>query len=178
MTQGPVRLKIQFPEGTPLLTYDKKNLKSLMRKAGAEIAALARALIRRSVGGGRVYRGSGGSKYRPYKAGSYSASSPGQPPVSVTGTLAGSIIARPFKTGDGVAIRDTMFYALFLEKGARGGGPGRRNKRTKGSIIANGRRVLEPRPFLTEALDQRSSSLESRIKDAVLKDIEFKRQKA
>lgn len=173
MADSSIQLKVKF-DGTPVITYEKKQLKALMRKAGQEVAALARSLIRRSVGGGRLYRGSGGSKYRPYKAGSYTASGPGQAPVSVTGTLARSIVARPFKSGEGVAIRDTMFYALFLEKGARGGG---RKSGLKGKAKSATGRILEPRPFLTAALAQRSGSIESRLRDTILRDIAFVRQK-
>ena len=160
---GGVRLQITIDSGYALV-YGKKQLKALMRKAGGEIAATARALIRRSTGGGQDYRGSGGSsKYRGgYKPGHYTASVPGQAPVSVTGTLANSIKVRPFKSGEGVAIRDAAFYALFLQAGAKG---------------PNGR-VLMPRPFLTQALEQREASIGARIKASIVDDIEFRRIKA
>lgn len=170
---GLVNLQITISNGAELF-YGKKHLKALMRKVGGEIAALARALVRRSSGTGRTYRGSGGSRYRPYKPGHYQASSPGQPPVSVTGQLAQSIKVRPFRSGEGVAIRDTMFYALFLEKGAQGGG---RKGGLRGKAGARTGRVLLPRPFLTAALDQREASISTRVKAAVMQDIEFRRIK-
>jgi hypothetical protein len=169
MADSGVRLEVRV-SGSYVLSYGKKRLKALMRRAGAEVAAVARALIRRSAGGGREYRGSGGGRYRGgYKPGHYTASAPGQSPVSVTGTLARSIKVRPFRSGEGVAVRDAAFYALFLEKGARGGG-------RKGSK-AGRERVLLPRPFLTAALEQREASIAQRIKDSIVNDIEFKRVK-
>lgn len=170
---GIVNLKITIAGGYELI-YGKKQIKSLMRKVGAEIASLARALIRRSAGGGRTYRGSGGSRYRPYRPGHYTASAPGQAPVSVTGTLAQSIEVRPFKSGEGVAIRDTAFYALFLEKGAMGGG---RKGGMKGRAANKTGRILLPRPFLTTALDQRAQSIGERVKNTIVSDIEFRRIK-
>lgn len=178
MADAPLRIKIEF-SGTPILAFEKKRLKALMRSAGTEIAALARALIRRSARGGRVYRGSGGNKYRPYRPGRYSASAPGEAPANVTGTLARSIKVRPFKSGEGVAIRDTMFYALFLERGARGGGRKRSaGQRVRGKSGTATDRVLLPRPFLSTALERRQSSIGERLKAAVLDGIEFRRMKA
>jgi hypothetical protein len=179
-----MRLDITISGGYQLV-YGKKRLRALMRKAGAEVAALARSLIRQAEGGGRTYAGSGGSNaQRAYQGGAYVASSPGGPPVSVTGTLASLIVVKPFKSGEGVAIRDKAFYALFLQAGAqggvgsgRGGGNGERNKTKRGEIFAVGRRVLLPRPFLSTALDMREASLGERIKASIVDDIEFKRVK-
>lgn len=178
MADGTVRLKVQV-EGNYVLTYDKKRLKAIMRRAGAEVAALARSLIRRSEGGGKTYRGPGGSaaKYRGgYKPGRYTASQPGQAPTSVTGSLLGAIKARPFKSGEGVAIRDNMFYALFLEKGAKGGSRKKSGgKRVRGEAGTSTPRVLAPRPFLTVALEKREQSIAQRIKASIIDDIEFRR---
>lgn len=174
-----LNLRIEIPAGYQLV-FDKKRLKALLRSAGVEVAALARALIRRSEGGGRLYRGSGGARYRGgYRAGHYTASAPGKPPVSVTGNLARQIRVRPFRSGEGVAIRDLAFYALFLQQGARGGG-----RRKSGGAPVPGKggigksRVLLPRPFLTAALDQRRDSLAARIKASIVDDVEFRRLKA
>jgi len=180
LSDFPVGMAITAPSYA--LTLDKKALRRVMASAGNEVAAVARALVRRSAGGGRTYRGSGGSSaYRGYKPGHYTASSPTQAPVSVTGTLARSIKAYPFKSGEGVAVRDSVFYALFLEVGAQGGVgsgrkgvKGRRNKRG-GNV---GSRVLTPRPFLSEALDQRQASLGARVQEAMLEGIAFRRLKA
>ena len=174
-----ISLRLQLPSYA--FEFQKAHLRRVLRAAGNEVAALARANIRRSAGGGRLYRGSGGSKYRPYKPGHYTASGPGEAPVSVTGVLAGSIRVRPFRDGDGVAIRDTAFYSLFLEAGAQGGAgsgkagvKGKRNKRGGKA----GTRVLAPRPFLTAALDARYASLGARVQAAVLADVAFKKLKA
>jgi hypothetical protein len=175
MAGDGIRLEIEISQ-TGRLVYGKVRLKKLMRQAGGEIAALARALIRGAQGGGRSYYG---------PQGKHVASAPGEPPVSVTGKLAGSIKMRPFKSGEGVAVRETAFYALFLAAGAKGGvGSGRvgvrgqRNKRNRrGEIFAVGRRVLLPRPSLTAALEQREISLAARVQAAVLDDIEFRRIK-
>jgi hypothetical protein len=156
MAGDNVRLAIVVPRGYTVV-YGKKKLKALLRKAGAEVAAAARALVRNSSGSGRSYRGGG----HPYRPGAYVASAPGQAPVSVGGRLAASIKVRPSRDGESVSIRDLAPEALFLEKGAKG----------------RGRRILAPRPFLTVALDQRRASLEERIKASVVDDIEFRRVK-
>lgn len=172
-----LRLSVDIEPGR--LSLDKRLTRAVMRAAGAEVAAVARAMIRGSAGSGRFYRGPGGSAkaYRGgYKKGGYTASSPGQPPVSVTGTLARSISVRPFKSGEGVTIKDTMFYALFLEKGARGGGGGgksSRNKRGGAGTV----RVLEPRPFLTAALAQREASIAQRVQASIADGLKFERIK-
>lgn len=158
------------------LVYDKQHLKRVLRAAGGEVASVARAMIRRG--------GPGPSK-------------PGQPPSSKTGTLANSIKIRPFRSGEGVAVRDTAFYALFLEAGARGGGGASRIKANilpAGAVGARGKvlrgqnrmkqsainrtRILLPRPFLSAALEARQESIGMRIQAAVLEGIKFQRIKA
>lgn len=172
-----IRLRVDIPLGLGLV-YTRKRMRQLMRRAGAEVAAIARTLIRRSQGGGKTYRGSGSSKYRPYRPGAYTASAPGQPPVNVTSTLLRGIVVRPYKSGDGVAVRDRTFYALFLEAGARGGGRKRRGgKRVEGQAGIAKARVLQSRPFLSTALTQREASLSERIRAAIVDDIEFRRVK-
>lgn len=159
-----------------ILTKETKALKAVMRAAGGEIAALARALIRRSAGGGRVY-------YRNGRR--YTASAPGQAPVKVSGALAAGIKVRPFKSGTGVAIRETEFYGVMLEGGAKGGGGGKgaRNKAGRGDkrgrrSMPTTTRVMLPRPFLSTAIKMREASLGERIRDAIVNDIKFKRIKA
>ena len=162
-----IQLKITAP--SVALIYEKRRLKKLMRQAGQEVAAVARALIRRSEGGGQTY-------YRDGRK--YQASTPSGAPVSVTGELLRGIKVRPFKSGEGVAIRDGVFYALFLEGGAKGGGrrggKGARNKRGAPQTS----RVLLPRPFLSLALAQRQASIGQRLRDSIVQDIAFKRMKA
>lgn len=144
-----------------LIVNEKRNLRKFWRQVGAEVAGAARAKLR-GVGGGRIYAG-------------HQASAPGQAPARLTGTLARSIVVRPFKSGEGVAIRSTDYTSLFLEHGAVGGGgkKGSRNKRGRAST----QRVLLPRPFLSAALDDRSGSLTQRVRDAFLNDLAFKRVK-
>jgi hypothetical protein len=163
------------------LVYDKKILKQTLRVAGNEVAAATKQLIRKSAGGGKVYYGSGGSSgYRGgYKRGRYTASGPGQAPVSVTGTLLKSIKVRPFKSGEGVAVREGAFYALFLSAGAVGGvGSGKagvKGRRNKRGVV--GSRVLKPRPSLATALAARQGALTGRIEAAAVAGIRMQRAK-
>ena len=167
-----IRLTVSAPSYE--FVYNKKHLRAVMRAAGAEIARVTRTMLRNS-GSGRVYRGTGGgssAKFRGgYRRGSFQASAPGQAPAKVTGTLAKSIRVRPFKSGEGVAIRDTAFYAVMLEGGAKGGGPGRRFRNKRGG--AGSARVLEARPFLTAALGSRQASIAGRIQASIADDMAF-----
>ncbi|BCZ75976.1 hypothetical protein [Novacetimonas maltaceti] len=191
MTTPAIRMNVSL--SADALVFDKKALARVFRQAGNEVAATARTLLRQSSGGGRLYYGPGGSAgpYRGgYRAGKYRASAPGQIPAKITGTLARSIRVRPFRSGEGVAIRDTAFYALFLEAGAHGGGRsssgGAGGRATKGTQI-NGRtyrrgnqavgksRVLTARPFLEIALTQREASLGPRIRRAVQQGIKMEK---
>jgi len=94
-------LQITVPPGWTV-TAGKKQLRAVMGAAGNEVAAKARAMIR------------AGTRKGPSK--------PGEPPHSVSGKLARSIRSRPWKDGEGVTIRASEFYALFLSLGAKGGG--------------------------------------------------------
>lgn len=183
-----IQLSIKIDGGR--LEIDKRFTKATLRAAGGEVAALTRAMIRRSQGSGRLYRGPGGSarQYRGgYKPGRYTASSPGQPPVSVTRSLANSVVVRPFKSGEGVAVRERQFYALFLAVGARGGGKPSRvwrarnvNRKTglpKRAVGVFTSRVLEPRPSLTAALEQREASIAQRVRQSIMQGLKFQRQK-
>ncbi|WP_040508312.1 hypothetical protein [Gluconobacter morbifer] len=163
------------------LQFDKKALKASLMVAGREVAKQARSDIRKSIGTGRVYRGPGGSaaRYRGgYKKGLHQASSPGQSPTSITGTLSRSIKVRAFRSGEGVSIRDTAFYALFLEKGAQGGGRlSSGGKRIRGKSGIGTIRRLEPRPFLTRALGESEESIEPRLEAAARAGIRMVRKK-
>ncbi|HVB67974.1 MAG TPA: hypothetical protein VNE67_08985 [Acetobacteraceae bacterium] len=180
-----ITLKIDVPAYE--LVYEKAHLRRVLRSAGAEVAAVAKQMILRSAGSGRQYRGSGGGKsYRGYRKGPYIASAPGQAPVSVTGTLARSLVVRPFRSGEGVAIRDLMFYATILEGGFAAGGrsagksSSMRKARAAGSRQRrlSATRSMQPRPFLTAALAAREKSIGERVKAAVLEGIKFQRLKA
>jgi hypothetical protein len=180
-----VHLKITVPPGATVL--DKAQLRAVMRGAGNEIAAKARAMIR-----------SGGAMA---KRKARRASSAGAPPVNRTGNLARGIKVRLRRDGEGVTVRDIAsakdgaFYALFLEKGAKGGGGNtadRRNILPAGAIGRNGKilrgmnrmtrgsvdktRVLAPHPFMEPALDAVvANGLADRVRDAVLSGLKFQR---
>ncbi|MFT9385528.1 hypothetical protein [Acetobacter sp.] len=191
MATPGIQMKVTL--SADLLVFDKKALTRTFRQAGNEVAATARTLLRQSSGGGRLYYGPGGSaaSYRGgYKSGRYQASLPGQVPAKITGTLARSVRVRPFRSGEGVAIRDTAFYALFLEAGAHGGGRSssggskaasgsKMQGRTyhRGSAAIGKSRILTARPFLEVALAQREASLGPRIRQAVQQGLKLERQK-
>ena len=166
------------------LELDKKLLRATMRAAGSEVLGVARGLIRGTGAGGKLYRGR-------------KASAPGTPPVNRTGALAAGLKVKVFKSGEGVAIRDTARsrtgsgapYALFLEKGAKGGGgdtsnpanflPGRNargRRRMKRSAISQ-KRVLQPRPFLSVALASREASIAQRVAESINSGLKFVKQK-
>lgn len=167
-----MRMKVQVTSAS--LAVNKKHLKKVMRQAGNEVAAVARGKIRRTAGGGRIYSG-------------HKASAPGEPPTLLSGELARSIVVKVFKSGEGVAIRSRMFYSLFLEKGAKGGGNvrGAELKAAKSGKLRQTRatkrrstRVLEPRPFLDAALQEKAADIGPRIRDAIINGIEFRKARA
>jgi hypothetical protein len=156
------------------LSVGRKKLGQVLRAAGTEVAARARALIRA--------RRLGGKKH---------VSMPGAPPVSRTGVLASSIkvrLARNSRTVniiDAAAAKNQGYYALFLEKGAKGGGGDTRRANmhvTKSGTLrmnksaVNRSRVLLPHPFLSRALNEVSAAgLNERIGAAIIADIKFRR---
>jgi hypothetical protein len=163
------------------LVLDKKLLKATLRAAGNEVAGVARALVRKTAGSGRVRRG-------------HRASAPGQPPASLSGKLAASIRVRMFKNGEGVSIRATEFYAKMLETGARSGGGNTRKKANillagetnwRGRVLRsqnrmktgaiNQARVLAPRPFMTVALAAREGSIAARVKESIDSGMKFQK---
>ena len=169
-----LRLSVTVDPPHSVLVYEKKKLKAVMRAAGGEVVAATRKLLKASVGSGRVYRGSGGSQYRPYKAGRFTASGPGQSPALETGTLLRSITSKPSKSGQSVRI-SSAFYGLFLEYGAKGGSGKKGGRNRRGGV--SGSRVLEPRPFLSRALGEREGSISDRIRASIVDDIKFRRLK-
>lgn len=175
-----MRLQVSVQAGR--LEFDKRLVRRSLVSAGREIASVAKRMIANSEPGGRLYRGPGGSaaRYRGgYVRGVYRASAPGQPPASVTSTLVRDIVVRPFVSGEGVAIRDTAFYALFLEGGAHGGGRMTRAGRpVRGKSGIGQTRELEPRPFLSAALEQRETSIAARIAESVNSGLKFQRVNA
>ena len=162
-----IRMEVSLTAGATL-TLEKKALRRTMRQAGGEVAKEARSLIKQTSGGGKLYYISGGS---------YRASAAGSAPVKVTGALLRGIKVRVFKSGQGVAIRDTAFYAVMLEAGAKGGGrrggKGVRNKRG----LACTARVLAPRPFLSVALAKTQADIGPRIRAAIVEGIAFRKDR-
>jgi hypothetical protein len=157
------------------VALDKRELAKVMRSAGNTVRSKTARLINASNGGGKRYFG---------PAGRYQASSPGAPPVRVSGDLRGSLKTYVFKSGEGFAVRAREFYALFLEVGARGGGnPGanaRINRRTGRRMRARGvyhRRVLEPRPFLDRVMNEQADELDRRVRAAIDHGLTWKETK-
>lgn len=159
------------------VALDKSGVRKLMRAAGNDVKNKTARLINQSQGGGKTYFG---------PAGRYRASSPGSPPVRVSGDLRASLKTYVFKTGEGFAVRARQFYALFLETGAKGGGnPGTRavrpvNRRTGRHMRAKGvytRRVLEPRPFLDRVMAEQTKELDRRVRAALTGGMTWKETK-
>jgi hypothetical protein len=157
-----VKLEIKIP--SVKISRDRKQTKAVMRSAASEVASGIRSLLRSSQGSGRKY-------------GKHTASAPGEAPAKRTGTLAGSIRTRVRQRDNTItaSIRDQQFYALFLEKGAKGGGGPKRNRNRRGG--SSSQRILEPRPFMQRVLDAKATSITRRIRDAILQDTKFVRQK-
>ena len=153
-----------------LLVNRRKQLRNTFGRAGTEIAQVARALIRRGTAGGRQYAAPGHGRYQ--------ASAPGSAPAVRTGKLLAGIRVSRFRSGLGVAVKDSEFYAKFMETGAKGGGrSGGKPARNRRGAPQTARTML-PRPFISAALEQRRASIEQRIRRAVAEDIRFERIKA
>ena len=165
------------------VALDKRLLKALMRSAAGDIKTKTARLIAQTTGSGRTYRGGGGSQYRgTYRAGAYRASAPGDPPVTVSGTLRQSLKAYPYPSGEGFAVRERAFYALFLEAGARGGGNSgagarrvqARRHRARSVYTA---RVLAPRRHLDRVMAQEEANLQRRVRQALDEGLRWKETK-
>lgn len=181
-----VRLKITVPPGYTIIA-GKDQVRAVMHGAGNEVAARARAMI----------RAGGATRKRAAKR----KSTAGQPPVSRTGDLARGIKVKLRRDGEGVVIRDVAagkdgaFYALFLEKGAKGGGGnthkranmlmafeiGRNGKVLRGTnrmkaAAVSKTRILAPHPFMEPALDHFvANGLADRVRAAVMSGLKFQR---
>ena len=174
-------LRLHIPAGYTMVA-DKTELRRVLRGAGSEKVARARALVR------------AGAATRKRAATRQSVA--GKPPVSRTGKLVRSMRVRVWKSGEGVSVVNFAEsargshapYALFLEKGTQGGiasgrkdVKGRRNqwkrinrKNTRVAVIGN--RRVEPRPFMQPALDQTvANGLAERVRDAVVSGMKFRR---
>ena len=120
-----------------------------------------------------------------YRAGNYRASAAGEPPVRVSGTLRSSLRTYVYPDGDGFAVRERAFYALFLEAGARGGGnPGARGGARQRALARRHRarrvyetRVLEARPHLDRVMQQQEADLQRRVGKAFDEGLKWKETK-
>lgn len=160
-------LEIEVP--SYVLEYEKKLLRKVLLAAGKEIAATAKGLLTKA-GSGRKY-------------GKHTASSPGQPPSTRSGTLAKGFNVTVGRYGDAVTIRDIAYYAKALEGGSRGGGGGknsasigRSHKRGGAKGTPQTVRMMAPRPFLSLAVKQDWAGIAKRIKDSVSDDFQFKKK--
>jgi hypothetical protein len=172
-----------------VVAHDKKGLRSLMRSAGNDIKNKTQRLINSSQGEGRMYAGGGGAAYRgEYVAKPYRASAPGQPPVRVSGTLRQSMKTFLYPSGEGFAVRQRAFYALWLETGAQGGGnpyggnpsgaaKWRAQNRRKHARSVFTQRVLEPRPSLDVVLAREEKDLTRRVETALRAGITWRETK-
>jgi hypothetical protein len=156
------QLKVTVRGGGKII-FGKKELTLVLRKAGQEVAATARASIAKKLTKAQVSRGV-----------VRGASAPGQPPMSRTGELRSSIKTRVWRNGEGVTVSDTAPYASSLEVGAVGGGgkkgSGRKRqhrRRSQSTAKPSSQRVLLARPFMEPALDAKRASIETRMKLAV-----------
>lgn len=90
----------------------------------------------------------------------HAASAPGEFPANLTGALAASMNVKV--KGTSVTITDTAYYATMLEAGAK-------------NVGKNGGNI-EPRPFLSKALEEVEPSLEARFARALEKYIKGVKQ--
>jgi hypothetical protein len=147
------------------IELDKREMRSLMRSAGNDVKRKTAALIGHSAGSGRIYRG-----------GRYRASAPGAPPIRLSGALQNSLRVYTYKDGSGFAVRERQFYSLFLEAGARGGGPRGRAARRRGRA-SGGSRVLAPRPHLDRVMQEEAPELDRRVNEALRKGLKWRQTK-
>ena len=160
-------LKIDVPDA--YLLFDKNNLRKAIRESAKLVANQARALTRNAGGSGRAY-----STPRHVARGVHYASASGEPPAALTGALSRSISYSV--RGDRARVYDTQFYSKFLEVGAQGGAPGKRNSRArKGQPKPKPatRRVLEPRPFISRALLDNEEAIKNKLESAIASDMKF-----
>jgi hypothetical protein len=125
------------------LQIDKTDLRKALRQVGKDIKAEAQAMIRGAHSGAQY--------------GSHQASAPGEAPATFLGFLAASIGISVKR--DTLKVVDSMYYAVMLEAGAKGGGRGRGG--ASGKSIRRGQtrtattdRVIAPRPYLSAALQK------------------------
>jgi hypothetical protein len=91
--------------------------------------------------------------------------------------------AYPYPSGEGFAVRERAFYALFLEAGATGGGnPGggrqrRRAQARRHRARYTTARVLLPRPHLDRVMQQEEPNLQRRVRRALDEGLKWRETK-
>jgi hypothetical protein len=97
-------------EAVNYLQFDRRQVRSAMGKASRIIAKNLKSLVSRRAGSGRTYVTPGRS---------YTASSPGNPPVRLSGALWRSIKGRASRRGYAVVVSAIAPHAYLLELGWR-----------------------------------------------------------
>lgn len=161
------------------LRHEKKKLTAALRAAGIEVVGAAKAIL------------SGGS-----------TDSVGGPPSSISGNLArhikSTVVTKDNEimavvSDDAQALSDGLPYAVFLEAGtkhpaqstgkqrssANSAGASQRSHKAKllESAAGGSAGFTAPRPFISLAYEQKKASIDERIKQAVLDDTKFVREK-
>lgn len=132
----------------------RKNIAAAVKEGASIVADDARELLRKTTARGRRYKV--GPLTVVLRGEQNDGSKPGGPPAQQSGELRRSIrVKRARRDGLAYAI-ETEAYALFLEEGASG--PGRRR--------------LEPRPFLSTALENNRAFLEAYIAEHVARAVD------
>ena len=152
--------QLRFKVASVAIVFEKKQLRKVLRAAGNEVANAARALIRGAV---RVAGPRGGR----------GASAPGSAPASRSGLLLNSIGVKVWPSGEGVSVRDSAPYALALEAGAARYAVGHKRVHRKRVVVGPNGLRMQPRPFLSAALDSRAASLLPRMQTAVEQDLKL-----
>lgn len=160
-----MKMEVRFPPG--MLTFDRTLVGRAMAHAGRLVMNAARQIARNSQGSGRLY-------YRDGKL--HHASAPGEAPAKQTGYLANHLTSKVTKNRMGVRVTGNAYYALALEAGATGGGGKQRGKANRTGEQRTTRH-MEPRPFLSTALEQETPNVERFLHQAIIQGIEFGKKK-
>lgn len=142
------------------LKHERKKLIAALRAAGSEVVGAAKAIL--SGGGGD------------------------DSPSSISGNLARHIkstvvtsnhVVMAVISDDAQALSDGLPYAVFLEAGSKH--PARAEKRShKAKLLdTSNTGFTAPRPFISLAYEGKKASIDQRIKEAVLADTKFVREK-
>lgn len=145
-------LEVRTPDGFTFWDFEKKVIKSALRKTGNEVAKAARQRISKRA-----------------------VSKPGEPPGRQTGEMKGSIRATVRKSGRAVFIRPTktknmrVFYPAFVVYGHRGprtDSDSQQSKKRKGNKVA-----LPRENFIAVVAEEYRKRFEDRMEDAFVEGI-------